>query len=467
MTIFTNTQSRAKELFEPVTAGQVTMYTCGPTVYNYAHIGNFRANVTYDLVKRWLRYRGFAVKHVMNITDVEDKTIGGAQAAGVPLEELTAKYTAAFFEDCKTLRLLPADFFPRATEHIPEMVEMVRQLVEKGFGYVASDGCVYFSIEKFDDYGKLSHLDKRELRHGARVAHDEYDKDNISDFALWKAWTADDGDVKWDSPWGPGRPGWHLECSVMARKYLDDTIDIHMGGEDLIFPHHENEIAQSEATTGKQFVRYWLHNAYLLVEGKKMSKSLGNFFTVRDLLDKGWTGREIRYVLLSAHYRQQLNFTFDGLHAARSALQRLDDTRAQLAAIAAQDGSEQPCDRVAKAIESAKTTWLESLDDDLNISPALGAMFDLVRQANRWADEKCLTPGDASALLEFLDETDEILAVAGERDAVPDQVLELAKERETARKERNWARADVIRETLTDMGYTIEDTPSGPRVKKR
>jgi len=463
---FTNTATRRKEVFTPLRAERVTMYTCGPTVYNYAHIGNFRAMVAYDLVKRWLRARGFAVTHVMNITDVDDKTINGARQAGVTLAEYTEPFIKGFFEDCATLRMERAEHYPRATEHIVGMVGLVQRLIEKGVAYAAQDGSVYFSIEKYPGYGRLSHIEARELQHGARVASDEYDKDHAADFVLWKAWTEDDGEVRWDSPWGPGRPGWHLECSVMAQQYLGETIDIHMGGEDLVFPHHENEIAQSEAATGKPFVRYWLHNAHLLVDGRKMSKSLGNFYTLRDLLAKGYSGREIRYVLLSVHYRQPLNFTFEGLHAARNALQRLDDTRAALERVVAAGGGGAVCSEVAAAVAGARAAWTEALDDDLNISPALAALFELVHMANKWLTAGSLSAADAAALLAFMDETNRVLALEPEADVAPPDVVRMAEERAQARREKNWARADELRAAITARGFAVEDTPHGPRVKR-
>lgn len=463
---FTNTATRRKEVFTPLQPGRVTMYTCGPTVYNVAHIGNFRAMLAYDLVKRWLKARGFTVTHVMNITDIDDKTINGARAAGIALQQYTAPFITAFFEDCAALRLQKADHLPRATEHIGEMQCLVQRLIDKGVAYAAQDGSVYFSIEKYPQYGRLSHIEMRELQHGARVASDEYDKDHVADFVLWKAWTPDDGGVRWDSPWGPGRPGWHLECSVMAQQYLGETIDIHMGGEDLVFPHHENEIAQSEAATGKLFARFWLHNAHLLVEGRKMSKSLGNFYTLRDLLAKGWSGREIRYVLLSVQYRQPLNFTFEGLHAARSALQRLDDTRAALQRAAAACGAGDVRAEVAHAIAAARTAWTAALDDDLNISPALAALFELVHLANKWLAANAVSAADAAALLAFMDETNQVLAVEPEAEAVPADVLRMAEERAQARREKNWARADELRAALAARGYAVEDTPHGPRVKR-
>jgi len=324
---FFNTLTRRKEDFVPLDpeGKKVGLYTCGPTVYNYAHIGNLRAFTFEDLLRRYLEYKGFQVKHVMNITDVEDKIIRTVRESGKSLREVTDFYTQEFFRDLDTLNIQRPHVVPRATETIADMIKLIETLVASKHAYVAEDRCVYFSIKSFKDYGKLAHLDLENLQSGARVAQDEYDKEHAADFALWKAWDEDDGTVKWPSPWGDGRPGWHIECSVMSMKHLGETFDIHCGGEDLIFPHHEDEIAQSEAATGKPFVRYWLHNAHLLVDGKKMSKSLGNFYTLRDLLAKGWTGREVRYALISAHYREQLNFTFDGLQAARSALQRIDE----------------------------------------------------------------------------------------------------------------------------------------------
>jgi cysteinyl-tRNA synthetase len=466
MIVFTNTPSRRKEEFIPLDPPRVTMYTCGPTVYNFAHIGNFRAIIAYDLVKRWLTCRGYDVKHVMNITDVDDKTINSSREEGLALGNFTRKYTDAFFQDCAKLRISPPDITPAATGNIPRMIKLVEILVEKGIAYPAEDGSVYFSIAKCDNYGKLSHLDTRDLQHGARIDHDEYDKDHVSDFVLWKGWSEAVGDVKWDSPWGPGRPGWHLECSVMAQAYLGDTIDIHMGGEDLVFPHHENEIAQSEAATGKPFVRYWLHNGYLLVEGKKMSKSLGNFYTLRDVLDRGYTGREIRYHLLSTHYRQPFNFTFDGLHAARSALQRLDDVRAGLTDRMAQGTDGQVGDAVAAAVNTAETSWTGFLDDDINISPALGALFALVHQANIWLAAGTVSGADATCILAFLNETERLLAVAGEEEEFPAEAIELMAQRTDARTDKDWSRADDIRNQLAAMGFTVEDTPHGPRLKR-
>ncbi len=326
---FYNTLSRALEVFESLVPGRVGLYTCGPTVYNFAHIGNFRAYMFEDLLHRHLLRSGLQVLRVMNLTDVDDKTIRGALAAGLPLKAFTAPFVQAFFEDLRALNILPADHYPAATDHVPEMIALVQTLLDKGHAYRSDDGSVYYRIDSFPSYGCLCHLDRSGLQAGARVAQDEYEKDNVADFALWKAWDEADGDVAWEAPWGRGRPGWHLECSAMSMRYLGPSFDLHTGGVDNMFPHHEDEIAQSEAATGQRFVRYWMHCAHLVVEGQKMSKSAGNFFTLRDLLQRGFNGREIRYLLLSTHYRQQLNFTIDGLHGARTALGRLDAFRAR------------------------------------------------------------------------------------------------------------------------------------------
>jgi cysteinyl-tRNA synthetase len=454
---FFNTLTRRKEDFVPLDpeGKRVGLYTCGPTVYNYAHIGNLRAFTFEDLLRRYLEYKGFTVKHVMNITDVEDKIIRTVRETGKSLPEVTGFYTQEFFRDLDTLNIKRAHVVPRATETIPDMIKLIEVLIAREHAYVADDKCVYFSIKSFKDYGKLAHLDFDNLQFGARVAQDEYDKEHIADFALWKAWDEDDGPVKWPSPWGDGRPGWHIECSVMSMKHLGETFDIHCGGEDLIFPHHEDEIAQSEAATGKPFVHYWLHNAHLLVEGKKMSKSLGNFYTLRDLIAKGWTGREIRYVLASAHYRDPLNFTFDGLQGARSALQRMDEFLLKLQEIAVDGSGIQPAALLSQ-FEAA-------LDDDLNISAALGALFEFVREANK----RVVSPEEAAGILAAWKRLDEVLGIGlPTKSDVPADVQQLVKERQAARKAKNFKRSDEIRDQLAKQGWVIEDTPKGPRAKQ-
>lgn len=452
---FFNTLTRQSEDFVPLNPPQVSLYTCGPTVYNYAHIGNFRTYVFEDLLRRYLEYKGFAVVHVMNITDVEDKVILAVQREKVPLKELTALYTKTFFEDRDTLNIKPANQYPRATEHLAEMFQLIETLLAKGIAYRSEDGSVYYSIAKFPAYGQLAHIRVDELRPGERVKHDEYEKETVADFALWKAWDEADGEVKWDSPWGPGRPGWHIECSAMSMKYLGEQIDIHCGGVDNIFPHHQNEIAQSEPCTGKPFVKYWLHSAHLQVDGRKMSKSLGNYYTLRDLLAKGWTGREVRYALISAHYREQVNFTLDGLQGARSALQRIDELLLKLQEIAGTETQSRPAALVA-AFEAA-------LDDNLNISAALGALFEFVREANK----RTVAPDEAAGILAAWNRFDAVLGFGmPTKSDVPADIQQLVEERQTARKAKDFKRSDEIRDQLARQGWVIGDTPKGPRAKR-
>jgi cysteinyl-tRNA synthetase len=437
---------------------KVGIYTCGPTVYNFAHIGNLRAFTFEDLLRRYLQYKGYDVRHVMNVTDVEDKIIRTVRETGKPLVEFTTQYTNEFFRDLETLNIQRAHVVPRATDSIGDIIELINTLIDKKHAYVAEDGSVYYSIQSFAAYGKLSHRKLDEQLAGARVSQDEYAKEQMADFALWKAWVEADGDVKWDSPWGPGRPGWHIECSAMSMKHLGETFDIHCGGEDLVFPHHEDEIAQSEAATGKPFVHYWLHNAHLLVEGKKMSKSAGNFFTLRDLLSKGWTGREVRYVLVSAHYRDPLNFTFDGLQAARSALQRIDEFLLKLMEIASPTSV-----ATSSAAEELRGKFETALNDDLNISGALGAVFEFIRDANK----RAIGADEAAAILAVWKRLDEVLGFGlPAKSDVPAEVVALVEERQAARKSKNFKRADEIRDQLTAQGWTIEDTAKGPRAKR-
>jgi len=459
---FHNTMARRKEEFVPLEEGEVRMYTCGPTVYDNAHIGNFRSYIFEDILRRYLKYRGYRVIQVMNLTDVDDKTIRDSRKGGISLAEHTEKYIRAFFEDIDTLHIERAEFYPRATEHVVEMIEIVSGLLEKDYAYKGEDGSIYYRIDKFEDYGKLAHISPDLLRPGVTVNTDEYDKESVGDFALWKAWDEEDGDVFWESPFGKGRPGWHIECSAMSMKYLGETFDIHTGGVDNIFPHHDNEIAQSEAYTGKQFVRYWLHAAHLIVEGRKMSKSLGNFYTLRDLLGKGYTGRQIRYLLMSCHYRQQLNFTFEGLESAKNGLQRIDDFLAKLDDA---DSSEGAGD-VVERIEMARQSFTSALDDDLNISGALGSVFDLIRWANRELDRGQIGTEAASELKSFFEEIDAVLALLPAEVEVEPEVRRLAEERDKARKEKNWKLADEIREKVVQMGYVLEDTPKGVRIKR-
>lgn len=465
---FHNTLTRQLEAFEPLLQNEVRLYTCGPTVYNFAHIGNFRAYIFEDLLRRTLRYAGYRVKQVMNLTDVDDKTIRGAQAAGVSLRDYTRPYVEAFFADIKKLNIESAECYPAATDHIPEMITLIQRLFDRGLAYQSEDGSVYFNVAQFPGYGRPAHIDLSGLRGGARVSQDEYEKESVGDFAVWKAWDPADGDVVWDSPWGRGRPGWHIECSAMAMKYLGESFDLHTGGIDNLFPHHANETAQSEGATGKPFVKTWLHCAHLRINGEKMSKSLGNFFTLRDLLDKGWSGREIRFVLVNGHYRQTLNFTFDALAAARSALARIDDFSDRLAAAAAQAPAADPPPEWAGR---ARMAFEAAIADDLNMPEALAALFGIVREGNAALDAGTLPPAEAAAVAALLARCDGVLGLlsfgrAMAAGALPDEVQTLLDARAAARKGRNWAEADRLRDALSGMGWEVRDTPQGQTCKR-
>ncbi|MEP6808858.1 MAG: cysteine--tRNA ligase [Chthoniobacterales bacterium] len=464
---FFNTYTRELEEFQPLDcAGRtVKMYTCGPTVYSYAHIGNFRAYLFEDLLQRHLELRDYKVERVMNITDVDDKTIRGCQAAGVPLAEFTEKFKRAFFADLDTLRIKRADTFPEATDarHIAAMVAMITTLIARDLAYQADDKSVYFRIRNFPKYGHLAHFNLDELQSTGRVKNDEYDKEHVGDFALWKAWDEADGPVRWESPWGPGRPGWHIECSAMATGLLGDQLDIHCGGVDNIFPHHEAEIAQTEGCTGKQFVRYWLHCAHLLVEGQKMAKSAGNFYTLRDVIEKGYSGREVRYALMRVHYRAQLNFTWEGMEEARVALGRIDDWVMRLRARAEEANGE----RDAPKGEPPSDEFAEALDDDLNISAALGFLFETIRETNRALDEGTMTPEAARGWLEWWNRIDTVLVLTAERTAVPPEVTQLAEARTQARLAKEWKKSDELRDQLAALGWEVRDTKDGQTVTKR
>jgi cysteinyl-tRNA synthetase len=462
MVRFYNTLTRQKEDFHPLQPGKAKMYTCGPTVYNYPHIGNYRAYIFEDLLRRYLKYRGYAVTQVMNLTDIEDKIIRDAQKSGMSVRDFTAVYKQAFFDDLRMLHIEPAEVYPAATEHIPEMVAVIKQLLERGYAYEMA-GSIYYRIERFPGYGKLAHLEPQALQSGAsgRVDNDEYAKDNVRDFALWKAWTPEDGDVFWDTELGRGRPGWHIECSAMSMKYLGAHFDIHTGGEDNIFPHHENEIAQSEAATGTTFVNYWLHCRHLLVDQQKMSKSLGNFYTLRDLVDKGFKPKGIRYALLATHYRQPVNFTLESLHAAENAVQRLLDFQHTLQTAQGSGFDVQPL------LQQTQQDFEAALDDDLNISGALGAVFEMVREVNRALANGQLSAASVQQVMTLLQRFDTVLGLlAADEEAVDGQVETLLQERQAARKQRDFARADVLRDQIRDLGYIIEDTPQGPRLKR-
>ncbi|MBV8641221.1 MAG: cysteine--tRNA ligase [Verrucomicrobia bacterium] len=460
---FYDTYSRQLEEFKPIEPPKVKLYTCGPTVYSFAHIGNFRAYVFEDLLQRHLEARGFEVERVMNLTDVDDKTIRGSREAGISLPEFTAKFKKGFFEDIETLRIKRANHFPAATEpeNLAKMIEMIDQLMQEDIAYQAEDRSVYFRIMRYPGYGKLAHLDLAELRPSGRIRSDEYEKENIGDFALWKAWDEKDGLVGWDAPWGRGRPGWHIECSAMATRLLGPEIDIHCGGVDNIFPHHEAEIAQSECVNHKKFVRYWLHNAHLLVEGQKMSKSLGNFFTLRDLLDKGFTGRELRYALIGSNYRQPLNFTFDGLNAARHSLLRIDEWLRRLVDIA---GNAEPDPGFAAA---KSDSFFNALDEDLNISAALAEVFDQIRSTNRSIDNGGLAAGQAAALLDWWDRINQVLQLQEEAEPIPPNVTRLLQRRAAARADKNWSESDSLRTQIEALGWLVKDTKDGQKLTKR
>ena len=452
-----NSLTRRIEPLEPLADNTIRLYTCGPTVYNFAHIGNFRAYTFEDILRRVVQFNGMKIKQVMNLTDVDDKTIRGANAAGVALTDYTKTYKDAFFADLKVLNIQPAEVYPAATDHIPEMIALVEKLVEKGVAYKSDDGSVYFAVTKFPGYGKLAHIDFDHQRTGARCAADEYDKENVGDFALWKAWEESDGPVGWDSPWGRGRPGWHIECSAMSMKYLGETFDLHTGGIDNLFPHHENEIAQAEAATGKEFVKTWMHCAHLRVNGEKMSKSLGNFFTLRDLLDKGWKGREIRYVLVNAHYRQGLNFAFSALEDARKSLERIDRCVDALAARA----KDEPAPAFA---QEALDAFTAAVNDDLNVPKAFAALFELVRQTN--ASGTC-----SKAVLDVFRKMDSVLGVVffgkAEKADVPAEVQALLDARAAARAAKNWAESDRLRDEIAAAGWAVKDSKDGQTVTKK
>jgi cysteinyl-tRNA synthetase len=462
---FYNTLSQQVEDFTTQDGKTVRMYTCGPTVYHYVHIGNLRTFTFQDLLRRWLRYRGYTLNHVMNITDVEDKIIRNAMQQGKTLREYTSVYEQAFLEDADQLRLERPEHLVRATEHIKEMLDAIGKLEQGGYTY-RNDGSVYYKIANFAGYGKLSHSDFSGMKAGARVDVDEYDKDDARDFVLWKS--RKEGEPYWDGPWGAGRPGWHIECSVMAMKYLGETLDIHAGGIDLTFPHHENEIAQSEAITGKPFARFWLHAEHLMVESQKMAKSLGNFLTLRGLFEKGYTPDAIRYLLASVPYRKKLNFTFDGLKAAGTALERLRNYKLRLESGAFAEGG---TDAMAGRTRAAREQFDAAMDDDLNTAEALGAVFEFVRDSNSAMDSGGFGKDNAKEALEFLAHFDSIFDVlrpAEKPGGLADAAIDaLVAERTAAKKARDFKRADEIREQLTAQGIILEDTRDGVRWRRK
>jgi len=463
---FFNTYSLKLEEFEPrdPASRKIGMYTCGPTVYSRAHIGNFRAYIFEDLLQRHLELRGYHVHRVMNITDVDDKTIRGAREANIALSEFTAPFKEAFFQYLETLRIKRADEFPAATEqkYLERMIAMIETLISRGLAYQAEDKSVYYRINKFPNYGKLAHFDLSQLQSTGRVKNDEYDKEHVGDFALWKAWDEEDGDVGWESPWGRGRPGWHIECSAMSTALLGDQIDIHCGGVDNIFPHHEAEIAQTEGCTGKQFVCYWLHCAHLLVDGQKMSKSLGNFYTIPDVLAKGYSGREIRYALMRVHFRAPLNFTWEGMEETREALKRIDEWLERLREAAAKSADNKSNTQIGQQFEGA-------LDNDLNISAALGFLFESIRETNRALDRNELDAASAKAWLNWWERVNSVLHLepAAASENLPAEVATLRDERQRARLAKDWKKGDELRDKLNALGWEVRDTKDGQKISQR
>jgi cysteinyl-tRNA synthetase len=460
-----NTLTQKTEEFQPADGQTVRMYSCGPTVYNYAHIGNLRTFTFNDTLRRWLQYRGFQLDHVMNITDVEDKIIRKSMELGVPMSEYTRKYEEFFLEDMATLRLEKPERIVRATEHIPEMVRLIGELEKRGMTY-ESDGSVYYRIAKFPEYGKLSHNDFSGIQAGARVDNDEYSKDDARDFVLWKCRKGEE--PYWDSPYGAGRPGWHIECSAMAMCYLGETLDIHTGGVDLTFPHHENEIAQSEGATGKPFARFWIHCEHLHVDMQKMSKSLGNIYTLRELMEMGYSPEALRFVLMSVPYRKKLNFTLDSLKGAQSSIERLRNFRFRLEAAALGDGANPAATELAHA---ALAKFEASMDDDLNTAEALAAVFEYVRELNILLDGGQVLAANRTEALDLLARFDRVFAVlepSASTGAMADADIEKrVAERTAAKKARDFARADAIRDELLAAGIVLEDTREGVRWKRK
>lgn len=464
LTLF-NTLTRKPEVFTPLEEGKVKMYCCGPTVYNNPHIGNLRTFLWCDVLRRYLQWKGYAVTQVMNLTDVEDKIIRNAAEKGVDINTYTAPYIDAFFSDLETLRIRPADLYPKATEHIDEMVELVESLTRNGHTYVV-EGSTYFKISTLQDYGKLARLELTEDSAFHRVESDEYEKESARDFVLWKAKKEDE--PSWNTSIGDGRPGWHLECSAMSMKYLGETFDLHTGAVDLIFPHHENEVAQSEGATGKPFVKYWIHGEHLIMDDQKMSKSLGNVFLLKDLLDEGYSPLEIRYALVSVPYRTKLNFSKKSLEDAKSALERLESFMLRLGEV--ESSGKPDGDGVAgkKIAEVMTADFEKAMDDDLNTAGALGALFTGVRETNTAIDHGTITPSDARLIREAVEKIDDVLDVVRREEVVLDKEVErLIQARIDARKERNFAEADRIRDELQSMGIILEDTAGGTRWRRK
>ena len=457
---FYNTINRKKVKFEPITPGAVKLYTCGPTVYNTAHIGNFRTFLFEDLLKRFLIFKGYEVYHVMNITDVDDKTIKRANAEGITINELTLRYTKEFMNDIKSLKILPANKYPRATDHINEMVKMIQTLEENGYAYETEDHSVYFRLDSYGSYGQLTKVDLTKQRASERIINDEYSKDNPQDFSLWKAWDKDDGKVFWESPWGRGRPGWHIECSAMSIKYLGNHFDIHCGGVDNIFPHHENEIAQSVSATKGLFVNYWMHSEHLHIQGDKMSKTLGNYHKISDLISEGFTAEEIRFTLLSVHYRSKLNFSLKQNREARTAIKRITDVQQRLFEL--KDRAQ-----IESSLPEEFEEFVAALDDDLDTPKAFAIFFGWIRSTNNLLDNEKLKLSQINGGLEFIRKFDDLFSIIPEAETVPQKLYDLIEKREKARLKQDWKTADKIRNLLYKEGWLVEDSPSGPKIKPK
>jgi len=438
-----NTLTRRKQAFKPIEDKKVGMYVCGPTVYDYAHIGNLRAYIFADILRKYLEYSGFKVKQIMNLTDVDDKTIKRSQQEHVELSELTGKYTKAFLEDIEALNIKIPEVMPRATAHIKDMVALIKKLLDKGYAYKTDDG-IYFSVSKFKDYGRLAHIDFSKLKQSERMKKDSYEKEEARDFALWKFWQAEDGKVFWNTDIGKGRPGWHIECSAMSMKYLGEHFDIHTGGIDLVFPHHTNEIAQSEAATGKKFVNFWLHNGWLLADNQKMSKSLGNFYTLRSIMEKNMAPLVLKYFYLATHYRSQFNFTWDNLESSKNSYERLKNIISEL------KDDKKENEKYLKEFEKA-------MDDDLNTGKALQVLWELVR------DEK------AEGKLRTVKKMDEVFGLKlleKEKLEVPSEIKKIVAEREKARENKEWKKSDELRQKIKKLGWWVDDTSEGPKIKR-
>ena len=457
---FFNSLKREKEIFHPIEKGKVGLYTCGPTVYDYAHIGNFRTFMFEDLLKRWLLHSSYDVKHVMNITDVDDKTIKKAKQMKVSLSGITDKYTQYFMEDLRWLKMIPADIYPTATESVPKMISMIERLLEKGFAYSEDDGSVYFNISSFPNYGKLTQINISAQRTGDRVMEDEYDKDAPQDFALWKGWKEEDGEVVWEAPWGRGRPGWHIECSAMSSESLGDHFDIHCGGVDNMFPHHENEIAQSQCATDQPFVNFWLHSEFLMVDSGKMSKSLGNFYRISALKELGFTAENIRYQLLAGHYRSKITFSIDKKHEGDKVVQRLSGFYTRLQKLNANESS-------TGSMPEAYSKFRDRMNDDLDSPQALAVFFDWMKTVNGKIDKNVITDSELGQAWKFLMAFDSVFGFIRNQDfEIPDKINLLLNKRQKARDEENWVESDLIREHLKEKGWMVDDSPDGQYIKK-